>query len=146
MVRGLLFDKDGTILGNGGGQSISTDWNVVGVADFNGDGVDEIGVFRAGKWIIDSNGNHHVDAQDKVFELGGAGDKPVVGDWNDDGIDTPGIVRGGEGATKLIEIEITGAASDHSAKTVACSIANSPLVKTAMAAGDAAGGDRKSVV
>jgi glutamate N-acetyltransferase/amino-acid N-acetyltransferase len=47
------------------------------------------------------------------------------------------IVSDGEGATKLIEIEITGAASDHSAKTVACSIANSPLVKTAMAAGDA---------
>lgn len=47
------------------------------------------------------------------------------------------IVSDGEGATKLIEIEITGAASDHSAKAVACSIANSPLVKTAMAAGDA---------
>jgi glutamate N-acetyltransferase / amino-acid N-acetyltransferase len=47
------------------------------------------------------------------------------------------IVRDGEGATKIIEIEVTGAASDKSAKIVAASIANSPLVKTALAAGDA---------
>jgi glutamate N-acetyltransferase/amino-acid N-acetyltransferase len=47
------------------------------------------------------------------------------------------IVRDGEGATKLIEIEVTGAASEQSAKSIAASIANSPLVKTALAAGDA---------
>lgn len=47
------------------------------------------------------------------------------------------IVRDGEGATKIIEIAVEGAASDASAKTIACSIANSPLVKTALAAGDA---------
>lgn len=47
------------------------------------------------------------------------------------------IVRDGEGATKIIEITVEGAASDASAKTIACSIANSPLVKTAIAAGDA---------
>jgi glutamate N-acetyltransferase/amino-acid N-acetyltransferase len=47
------------------------------------------------------------------------------------------IVRDGEGATKLIEIEVTGAASDASAKAIGASIANSPLVKTALAAGDA---------
>jgi glutamate N-acetyltransferase/amino-acid N-acetyltransferase len=47
------------------------------------------------------------------------------------------IVRDGEGATKLIEIDVTGAASDKSAKVIGASIANSPLVKTALAAGDA---------
>ncbi len=47
------------------------------------------------------------------------------------------IVRDGEGASKIIEITVEGAASDASAKIVACSIANSPLVKTAIAAGDA---------
>lgn len=47
------------------------------------------------------------------------------------------IVRDGEGASKIIEITVDGAASDASAKVVACSIANSPLVKTAIAAGDA---------
>jgi len=47
------------------------------------------------------------------------------------------IVRDGEGASKIIEISVEGAASDASAKVIACSIANSPLVKTAIAAGDA---------
>ncbi len=47
------------------------------------------------------------------------------------------IVRDGEGASKIIEITVEGAASDASAKVIASSIANSPLVKTAIAAGDA---------
>lgn len=47
------------------------------------------------------------------------------------------IVRDGEGATKFITIDIAGAASAASAKTIACSVANSPLLKTALAAGDA---------
>jgi glutamate N-acetyltransferase/amino-acid N-acetyltransferase len=47
------------------------------------------------------------------------------------------IVRDGEGATKFVTITVTGAASDRSAKTIAMSIANSPLVKTAIAGADA---------
>lgn len=47
------------------------------------------------------------------------------------------IVRDGEGASKIIEITVEGAVTDASAKVIACSIANSPLVKTAIAAGDA---------
>jgi len=47
------------------------------------------------------------------------------------------VVRDGEGARKQIRIDVTGAASDESAKTVALSIANSPLVKTAIAGDDA---------
>ena len=47
------------------------------------------------------------------------------------------VVRDGEGATKLITIRVTGAASDESARRVGMSIANSPLVKTAIAGEDA---------
>ena len=47
------------------------------------------------------------------------------------------IVRDGEGATKFITVTVTGAASDRAAKTIAMSIANSPLVKTAIAGEDA---------
>ena len=47
------------------------------------------------------------------------------------------VVRDGEGASKFIEIEVAGAVSDESARTVALSIANSPLVKTAIAGEDA---------
>lgn len=47
------------------------------------------------------------------------------------------VVRDGEGATKLIEITVEGAESDRSAHRIAMSIANSPLVKTAIAGEDA---------
>lgn len=47
------------------------------------------------------------------------------------------VARDGEGARKMIEIEVTGAKSAASAKRIAMSIANSPLVKTAVAGEDA---------
>jgi glutamate N-acetyltransferase/amino-acid N-acetyltransferase len=47
------------------------------------------------------------------------------------------VARDGEGATKMLEITVTGATSDAAAKTIALSIANSPLVKTAAAGEDA---------
>lgn len=46
------------------------------------------------------------------------------------------VVRDGEGATKLLEVRVTGAASDEDAAKVAFAIANSPLVKTAVAGQD----------
>jgi len=47
------------------------------------------------------------------------------------------VVRDGEGAGKLIRVNVAGAESDAAAKRVALSIANSPLVKTAIAGNDA---------
>ncbi|PZU08568.1 bifunctional glutamate N-acetyltransferase/amino-acid acetyltransferase ArgJ [Sphingomonas sp.] len=47
------------------------------------------------------------------------------------------VVRDGEGASKFIAIEVEGATSDESAHRIAMSIANSPLVKTAIAGEDA---------
>ncbi|WP_420004572.1 bifunctional glutamate N-acetyltransferase/amino-acid acetyltransferase ArgJ [Arenibacterium sp. LLYu02] len=46
------------------------------------------------------------------------------------------VVRDGEGATKFVEIQVTGAASDADAKVHGMAIANSPLVKTALAGED----------
>ena len=46
------------------------------------------------------------------------------------------IVRDGEGATKFVEITVSGAESARAARRIALSIANSPLVKTAIAGGD----------
>nr|WP_253949358.1 bifunctional glutamate N-acetyltransferase/amino-acid acetyltransferase ArgJ [Mangrovicoccus sp. HB161399] len=46
------------------------------------------------------------------------------------------VVRDGEGATKLLEVRVTGADSDADARKVALAIANSPLVKTAVAGED----------
>lgn len=75
---------------------------------------------------------------------------PVLTSWEDAGADAlyaaihdvalnlaQLVVRDGEGASKFIEIEVTGAVSDGSARRVALAIANSPLVKTAIAGEDA---------
>lgn len=67
------------------------------IGDWNGDGRDQIGVFRTfgplGQFILDSNDNGTWDSQDRVFFYGFAGDKPVVGDWNGDGRDEVGNFR-----------------------------------------------------
>lgn len=47
------------------------------------------------------------------------------------------VVRDGEGATKLIEVNVTGATSSEAAKRIAQAVGNSPLVKTAIAGEDA---------
>ncbi len=84
-----------------------------------------------------------------AFATGAAGNAPLSGR------DSPGcdafasalhhlcdqlaklVVRDGEGATKFIEIRVSGAESNESAHRIAMSIANSPLVKTAIAGEDA---------
>jgi glutamate N-acetyltransferase/amino-acid N-acetyltransferase len=47
------------------------------------------------------------------------------------------VIRDGEGAQKLVRIDVTGAANPRSAKRIAMAVANSPLVKTAVAGEDA---------
>ncbi len=84
-----------------------------------------------------------------AFATGAAGNAPLTGP-DSDGADAFAaaladlcaqlallVVRDGEGATKLIAIAVTGAESDRSAHRIAMSIANSPLVKTAIAGEDA---------
>lgn len=84
-----------------------------------------------------------------AFATGKAGNSPLTGD-DSDGADAFRaaladlchqlallVVRDGEGAQKLITVEVEGAESDRSAHVIAMSIANSPLVKTAIAGEDA---------
>src|SRR5579863_10114633 len=47
------------------------------------------------------------------------------------------VVKDGEGAGKLIRVDVSGAENDAAARKIALSIANSPLVKTAIAGNDA---------
>jgi glutamate N-acetyltransferase / amino-acid N-acetyltransferase len=47
------------------------------------------------------------------------------------------VVRDGEGAEKFVTIEVSGAESERAARRIGLTIGNSPLVKTALAAGDA---------
>ena len=84
-----------------------------------------------------------------AFATGAAGNAELAG-WDSPGADAFAaaladlcrqlallVVRDGEGATKLIAITVTGAESDAAAHRIGMSIANSPLVKTAIAGGDA---------
>ncbi|MGB1551203.1 MAG: bifunctional ornithine acetyltransferase/N-acetylglutamate synthase, partial [Parvibaculales bacterium] len=47
------------------------------------------------------------------------------------------VARDGEGITKLMTIEVSGAENNAAARQIALAIGNSPLVKTAIAGGDA---------
>lgn len=65
------------------------------VGDFNGDGIHTIGLFKAGKWTLDSNGDGRLNSSDNSFQYGKAGDMPVVGDFDGDGVDEVAIFRSG---------------------------------------------------
>ncbi len=84
-----------------------------------------------------------------VFATGKAGNARIEG-WDSPGADAFAaalvdvcrnlaqlVVRDGEGAQKFITIRVSGAVSDDSARRVGLTIANSPLVKTAIAGEDA---------
>jgi glutamate N-acetyltransferase / amino-acid N-acetyltransferase len=84
-----------------------------------------------------------------AFATGQAGNAPLTG-WDCAGADAFAaalqevclqlahlVVRDGEGAQKFIAVSVTGAVSDDSARTVGLAVANSPLVKTAIAGEDA---------
>ncbi|CAL1125111.1 unnamed protein product [Cladocopium goreaui] len=63
--------------------------------DWNGDGIHTVGVFTAGQWFLDTNGDGTWQPGDEIFTYGQTGDLPVVGDFDGDGIDELGIYRDG---------------------------------------------------
>jgi glutamate N-acetyltransferase/amino-acid N-acetyltransferase len=84
-----------------------------------------------------------------LLATGQAGNAPLV-DWESPGADAfyaalrqvclelaQLVVRDGEGARKFIAIRVTGATSNESARRIGLAVANSPLVKTAIAGEDA---------
>ncbi len=60
------------------------------VGDWNGDGIDKIGLFVDGVWHLDTTGNFQFDT---TIEFGEKGDMPVVGDFSGDGIAQLSVVR-----------------------------------------------------
>ncbi len=74
--------------GQPGDRAVAGDWN--------GDGVATIGIFRAGTWYLDVNGNGRLDDADIVALFGREGDVPVVGDFTGDGVANIGVFRNGK--------------------------------------------------
>ncbi|MEM9366149.1 MAG: SdrD B-like domain-containing protein [Planctomycetota bacterium] len=62
--------------------------------DWNGDGIDQIGVYRSGQWLLDEDADGRWTKHSKPHSFGEPGDEPVVGDFNGDGIDEIAVVRG----------------------------------------------------
>ena len=65
------------------------------VADWNGDGIATIGVFRQGKWHVDTDGDGKWGERDQIFAFGQPGDIPLTGDFNGDGVEDLAVYRNG---------------------------------------------------
>ena len=63
--------------------------------DWTGTGVDTIGVFRDGQFVLDVDGDGKHGEKDITVHLGQRGDRPVVGDFDGDGVDELGVYREG---------------------------------------------------
>ncbi len=61
--------------------------------DWDGDGIDTPGVFRAGTFQL--RNSNSAGKPSKSFTYGQAGDVPICGDWNGNGVDTIGVFRAG---------------------------------------------------
>lgn len=63
--------------------------------DWDGDGIDSVGVFCEGRWVLDHNGDGRDHDRELTAVYGQAGDLPIVGDFDGDGIDEIGVYRRG---------------------------------------------------
>ncbi|MFO0789857.1 MAG: SdrD B-like domain-containing protein [Pirellulales bacterium] len=64
--------------------------------DWNGDGIRQIGIFRDGQWVLDTDGDGRFTDTDVQANFGQKGDLPVVGDFNGDGVDDLAVFRAGK--------------------------------------------------
>jgi protocatechuate 3,4-dioxygenase beta subunit len=73
--------------GTPGDYAVSGDWN--------GDGIEAVGIFRNGSWRLDVDADGRWSKGDAAIVFGASGDIPIVGDFNGDGIDDLGVYRAG---------------------------------------------------
>ena len=65
------------------------------VGDFDGDGVETVGLHRASTGLVYFRNSHSQGVADHEFIFGDPGDRLIAGDWTGDGIDTVGVFRPG---------------------------------------------------
>jgi hypothetical protein len=80
------------------------------MCDWNGDGVDTPGLYRAANGYMYLRNTNDFGTADLEFFYGNPSDQPVCGDWNGDGTDTVGIYRPAEAKFYLSNANALGVA------------------------------------
>lgn len=83
----------GVLIGSPGDLPIAGDWN--------GDGVDNVGVYRQSTGVFYLRNSNTNGFSDFILVFGSPGDLPIVGDWNGDGITKLGVFRQSNGIIYL---------------------------------------------
>ncbi|MFQ5524422.1 MAG: hypothetical protein ACE5F5_12760, partial [Acidimicrobiia bacterium] len=63
------------------------------VGDFDGDGIETVGLHRASTGVVYFSNSHSQGVADAQFIFGDPGDRLIAGDWTGDGVFTPGVFR-----------------------------------------------------
>lgn len=96
----------------GGPPDLTFDYGQSGdlplAGDWNGDGIDTVGVFRSGTFEL--RNSNSAGAPELTFSFGQAGDIPLAGDWDGDGVETIGVYRPSNGVFYLRNANSAGAA------------------------------------
>lgn len=80
------------------------------VGDWNGDGIDTIGLYVPATGVFFLKNTNGAGGADIVFTFGAGGSVPLVGDWNGDGVDTVGLYVPETGAFFLRNANASGGA------------------------------------
>jgi hypothetical protein len=95
--RFFIIDRLGADDGGLGAASVSYLFGDPGdkpfVGDFDGDGIDTVGLHREATGLVYFRQSHTQGMADGEFIYGDPGDRIVAGDWNGDGVDTVGLFR-----------------------------------------------------
>ena len=82
------------------------------VADFDGDGIDTVGLHRESTGFVYYRDSNTEGTADNQFFYGDPGDRLFAGDWTDNGIDTVGLFRPGDATTYLRHENSQGVADE----------------------------------
>ena len=93
--------------------------------DWTGAGVDTIGVFRDGQFVLDVDGDGKRGEKDIAVHLGRRGDRPIVGDFDGDGVDELGVYRDG---VWLVDINHDGSLDERDLRQELGAAGDTPIV------------------
>ncbi len=82
------------------------------VGDFNGDGIDTVGLHRESTGFVYFRNSNTTGIADAQFYFGDPGDRFIAGDWTGDAIDSPGVFRPGPPATVYLRYANTQGNAD----------------------------------